>query len=82
MHTVNGELPIIVCLLACLVSSSFSQNRARGCSSDWKAVFQSRLPYVRSQKLERSRRLSLPGLCLPGYRNYSRQVLASARTYL
>jgi D-ribose pyranose/furanose isomerase RbsD len=44
MHTINGRLRIIVCLVALLVSSSFSQSQAGGSSSDWKAIVQSRLP--------------------------------------
>jgi hypothetical protein len=44
MHTLNGRLRTIVCVLALLVSSSFSQNQAGGSASDWKTVVQSRLP--------------------------------------
>ncbi len=44
MHTLNGRLRTIVCVLALLVSSSFSQNQASGSSSDWKAIVQNRLP--------------------------------------
>jgi len=43
MHTLNGRLRTIVCVLAFLVSSSFSQNQAGGSASDWKTVVQSRL---------------------------------------
>ena len=44
MHTVNGRLRAVVCVLMLLVSSSFSQSQAGGPSSDWKAIVQSRLP--------------------------------------
>jgi hypothetical protein len=44
MHTLNGRLRTIVCVLALLVGSSFSQNQAGGSASDWKTVVQSRLP--------------------------------------
>jgi D-ribose pyranose/furanose isomerase RbsD len=44
MHTLNRRLRTIVCVLALLVSSSFSQNQASGSSSDWKAIVQNRLP--------------------------------------
>jgi len=44
MHTVNGRLRAVVCVLMLLVSSSFSQSQAGGSSSDWKAIVQSRLP--------------------------------------
>jgi len=44
MHPMNGRLRAIVWVLALLVSSSFSQSKAGGSSSDWKAVVQSRLP--------------------------------------
>ena len=43
MHTLNDRLRTIVCVLALLVSSSFSQNQASGSSSDWKAIVQNRL---------------------------------------
>jgi D-ribose pyranose/furanose isomerase RbsD len=43
MPNVKGNWRAIVCVLALLVSSSFSQNQADG-SSNWKSVFQSRLP--------------------------------------
>jgi hypothetical protein len=47
MHTMNRGLRTIVCVvcvLALLVGASISQSQARGSSSDWKAVVQSRLP--------------------------------------
>jgi len=44
MHTLNRRWRTIVCVLALLVSSSFSQNQASGSSSDWKAIVQNRLP--------------------------------------
>lgn len=44
MHTTNRSLRIIVCLLACLAGSCFSQSQSGGSSSDWKAVVQNRLP--------------------------------------
>lgn len=43
MHTANRRLCVVVCMLACLASSSFSQGQARSSSSDWKAIVQSRL---------------------------------------
>jgi D-ribose pyranose/furanose isomerase RbsD len=46
MYTLNGKLRTIVCVLALLVSSSFShsQSQASGSTSDWKAIVQNRLP--------------------------------------
>lgn len=47
MHAMKERLRTIVCVvcvLALLVSASFSQSQARKSSSDWKAVVQSRLP--------------------------------------
>jgi RbsD / FucU transport protein family len=44
MRTLNRRSRTIVCVLALLVSSSFSQNQASGSSSDWKAIVQNRLP--------------------------------------
>ncbi|MFZ1051143.1 MAG: RbsD/FucU domain-containing protein [Candidatus Sulfotelmatobacter sp.] len=44
MHTVNGRLRAISCVLVLLVSSSLSQTLASAPSSDWKAFVRSRLP--------------------------------------
>jgi D-ribose pyranose/furanose isomerase RbsD len=44
MHTVNGRLRTVGCVLLLLVSSSLAQTAAGAPSADWKSVFQSRLP--------------------------------------
>jgi D-ribose pyranose/furanose isomerase RbsD len=44
MHTVNGKLRAVGCVLLLLVSSSLAQTAAGVPSADWKSVFQSRLP--------------------------------------